>query len=160
VLMGHAFRVFDSPEEWETWELPSGNASAPRRIPFLSLLLYNRIPTPTALVARHLPERFDEHMRHCEDHELWVRIAASHEVMYLDVPLARLGRPSLSRGGTSAAIGRMRLGEIRMYFRLPRLGKALFLLVPFLLVWSIAKHCGVCLFLWTRGTVPCLDWRR
>jgi teichuronic acid biosynthesis glycosyltransferase TuaG len=111
-----------------------------RPFPFSGLLLHNVIATPCVVIRRSLNPRFDESMRFMEDYELWLRIAYRHKPYFLDLPLTRLGRPVLSRGGQSANRWQMRLGELRTYSRLIYLNPALGLLVPWLWAGSLIKH--------------------
>ena len=107
-----------------------------------AMLLRNPAQTSCAVVCRQSDVRFDEAMRYCEDHDLWLRIAERSTVLQLvGGALTRLGRPQLSAGGLSGDRMRMRSGEARVYYRFCRrawLSRAWVL--PFLLLMSFAKH--------------------
>lgn len=158
-MVAHAFEVTQSQAGGMPWPSVPHAEPRPRRLSFLPLLLYNTIATPTVLLSRDLPERFSEDMRYCEDHELWLRLAVAHTVLYYDLPLTRLGRPLLTPGGASSAMWKMRLAEMRMYSRVARTRRMLFPLVPILIVWSLMKHVVVCLWVWGRGSVPHVAWK-
>ncbi len=80
------------------------------------MLLRNPAQTSCAVVRKHAALAFDEAMRHCEDYDLWIRIAERFTVLRIvGEPLARLGRPQLSAGGLSSNTLRMRAGEARVY---------------------------------------------
>ena len=107
-----------------------------------AMLLRNRAQTSCTVIRNQPGWTFDETMRHCEDHDLWVRIAEHSRVLRLvGNPLTCLGRPQLSAGGLSGNTERMRIGELRVYFNFCRrawLYRAWFL--PGLLAYSILKH--------------------
>jgi teichuronic acid biosynthesis glycosyltransferase TuaG len=106
------------------------------------LLLKNPAQTSCSVMRRHPLRAFDETMRHCEDHDLWIRIAESSPVLQLlGPPLTRLGRPQLSAGGLSGSRWRMRFGEIRSYWKYcSRAWLRRGWLLPFLLAFSLSKH--------------------
>jgi teichuronic acid biosynthesis glycosyltransferase TuaG len=106
------------------------------------MLLRNPAQTSCAVARRQPALTFDETMRHCEDYDLWMRIAEHSRVLRLvGNPLTCLGRPQLSAGGLSGNTVRMRVGELRVYFNFCRrawLYRAW--LLPGLLAHSILKH--------------------
>jgi glycosyltransferase involved in cell wall biosynthesis len=64
----------------------------PRRIPLEMLSVYNPIATSTVLVRKDAVDTaggFDERFRGPEDYDLWLRLAAKHPIVKLDVPLVR-----------------------------------------------------------------------
>jgi hypothetical protein len=107
-----------------------------------SMLLSNPAQTSSVVMRRQPDLRFDETMRYCEDHDLWIRIAERSAVLQLvGSPLTRLGRPQLSAGGLSGNRMRMRAGEVRVYYKFcqrARLSRAWAL--PCLVLFSLAKH--------------------
>jgi hypothetical protein len=106
------------------------------------MLLRNRAQTSCTVIRNQPGWAFDETMRHCEDYDLWMRIAEHSRVLRLvGNPLTCLGRPQLSAGGLSGNTVRMRVGELRVYFNFCRrawLYRAW--LLPGLLAYSILKH--------------------
>ncbi len=57
-----------------------------------TFMIHNPVATSTVLVRRRVLEAaglFDEQFRGPEDYDLWMRIAAGHECLYLDVALSR-----------------------------------------------------------------------
>jgi glycosyltransferase involved in cell wall biosynthesis len=106
------------------------------------MLLRNPAQT-SCVVVRNVPAlAFDEAMRHCEDYDLWIRIAENAPVLRIvGEPLARLGRPQLSAGGLSSNTLRMRAGEVRVYVNFCR-RKWLYRawLLPGLIALSLLKH--------------------
>jgi teichuronic acid biosynthesis glycosyltransferase TuaG len=134
----------------------SGSAQTERhRAQPLSLprmLLRNPAQTSCAVARRQPALTFDETMRHCEDYDLWVRIAERCGVLrLLGSPLTCLGRPQLSAGGLSGNTLQMRIGEIRVYYNFCRRAwlQRVWLL-PGLLAFSILKHVYSGLRRWLR----------
>jgi glycosyltransferase involved in cell wall biosynthesis len=106
------------------------------------MLLRNPAQTSCAVIRRDIALEFDERMRYCEDHDLWMRIAERYPVLRIvGTPLTRLGRPQLSAGGLSEDTLRMRIGEMRVYYNFCRRAWARrFWLLPGLALFSLTKH--------------------
>lgn len=106
------------------------------------MLLRNPAQSSCAVVRKQPALAFDEAMRHCEDYDLWMRIAEHSLVLRLvGNPLTCLNRPQLSAGGLSGNTLRMRVGEMRVYFNFCRRGwLCRAWLLPGLLVFSLLKH--------------------
>lgn len=107
--------------------------------PFLSILLKNPYQPSCLVLKRNLSERFNESYRYCEDHELSVRIANQHKCFWIDLPLTKLGRPQLTRGGASANKWKMRLGELSIYSTIYKHKILLLPLIPILWLFSLSK---------------------
>lgn len=72
------------------------------------LLLNNPFPTPTVMLRRDLPFRFDENFRRVEDFLLWAQIAFSgHRCAMINQSLASLHKPSYGVGGLSGDVAAM-----------------------------------------------------
>lgn len=114
----------------------------PEFLSIYRMLLRNPAATPCTVVRKQHALAFDETMRHCEDYDLWLRIAEFSLILRLvGPPLTRLGRPPLTPGGLSSDTGKMRLGEVRVYYNFCRrawLTRAW--LLPGLLTFSLLKH--------------------
>jgi teichuronic acid biosynthesis glycosyltransferase TuaG len=106
------------------------------------MLLRNPAQTSCAVVRKQSTVAFDEGMRHCEDYDLWMRIAEHSPVVRLiGSPLTRLGRPQLAAGGLSGDTVRMRFGEARAYYNFcSRAWLSRAWALPVLLLFSLAKH--------------------
>jgi glycosyltransferase involved in cell wall biosynthesis len=120
-------------------EPPSGGGAC-RRASFWGVLLKNILQSSCVMVRRGLPERFDEGMRYNEDHELFARLTLQRKVIYCQRVQTLLGRPVLSRGGQSSNLWKMRLGEMRTYYKLSKRSGLVALALPGLLLFSAAKH--------------------
>ena len=113
----------------------------PRPLTLSRLLLRNIAQTSCVVVRSSISERFDERMRHSEDYDLWLRLAAGgSRLAFADLALTELDRPQLSAGGLSANRWAMRRGEWRAYRHVARLRPLLKPALPFLYVYSFLKH--------------------
>ena len=94
-----------------------------RALGLRSLAMRNRLSTPTVMVRRGLPERFDARRMHAEDWDLWVRIVAVHgPAGWLDAPLTALDKAAVSGRGISAHAARMHRGELATVAAMRRAG--------------------------------------
>lgn len=75
---------------------------------FLDLFAYNFVPTSATMVRRQVLEQvglFDESFRIVQDYHLWLRIASSWELDYIEAPVTiyRTGTQQISRNLVKAA---------------------------------------------------------
>jgi glycosyltransferase involved in cell wall biosynthesis len=76
------------------------------------ILFSNPFVTPSVMLKRCLPQRFNPQRRYCEDFLLWSEIClAGHTLYRLQAPLTVLNKPPLV-GGASGHTLSMRKGEI------------------------------------------------
>jgi glycosyltransferase involved in cell wall biosynthesis len=71
-----------------------------------SLLERNWIGTPSVMLRREILDSaglFDESFTHSEDYDLWLRIARSHSIGYIDKPLIHCRRHSTNTSGDTAS---------------------------------------------------------
>lgn len=84
-----------------------------------SLLIRNPWSTPTVMLRRDLPFRFDEDQREAEDFLLWARIIMSGRVgLKLELPLAFLYKGRYGDGGLSGNLWKMQKGELLTFRKL------------------------------------------
>ncbi|KAA6333239.1 putative teichuronic acid biosynthesis glycosyltransferase TuaG [termite gut metagenome] len=107
---------------------------------YWQLLFRNYFNTSCLTVSKQISERFNEHMRYTEDHELYLRILNITNIFFIQLPLTLLGRPQLSKGGLSGNRLKMRKGELIMYYETCKKRKKLFILFLFLCLFSIIKY--------------------
>ena len=102
----------------------------------------NPAQTSCVVVRRDTQPHFDESMRYCEDHDLWLRLAEVEPPIFLaGAALTRLSRPQLSAGGASGNTIGMRLGEMTVYGHFwARRPLSRSLLLPLLIMFSALKH--------------------
>lgn len=115
----------------------SGRSRAARPIGLRRLLFGNPFATPTVLVRADARPRFDETMRHGEDFDCWLRLAAEGKRLgHLDLPLVSLGKPPFLASGLSAQLWSMERGELRA---ITRRGSSRPLAVAVAVVYSLMK---------------------
>ncbi|MCY3760532.1 MAG: glycosyltransferase family A protein [Gemmatimonadetes bacterium] len=120
---------------------PENDEPAPARLSLRRLLVSNPGQTSSVVLRGSISQRFDEGMRHSEDYDLWLRIAAAgHGCYFSPARLTALGRPQLAAGGLSENRRAMRKGEMRAFLHLIAARPILAPLLPFLLAWSLLKH--------------------
>lgn len=131
VYLGHSYSINRFPA------LLSGIEPSQRT--YSSILFKNPYQPSCITVRKHLNIRFNEAYRYCEDHELSVRVAYQYRCHWLDMPLACLGRPQLTKGGASGNKWKMRKGELRLYSSIYNHKPIYGVFIPFLWMYSIAK---------------------
>lgn len=106
----------------------------------LSLLLSNRLITPSVMLKRDLPQRFLSGRRHVDDHLLWLQIqGAGHLLVLLSAPLAHVYKPMYGAGGLSSQLRAMEKAELENYWILRRDGGIGLFAALALSAWSLAK---------------------
>lgn len=119
VLCGHAHKILP-PDAALNWPLrDTGKPAKARRIGKWSMLLSNRFVTPSAMLKRDIPQRFEERQRYMEDHMLWLNIICSGaHVDRLALPLAAIYKRPYGQAGLSAQWWLMERGDLGNYRRL------------------------------------------
>jgi glycosyltransferase involved in cell wall biosynthesis len=101
------------------------------------LLFRNRLSTPTVILRRDIPFRFNPERRYSEDYELWLRVALMDgRFKFLDVPLAFSFKAFYGESGLSSELRRMEKGQTSVYrtlFREHAFSTAMFIT---LLLWG------------------------
>jgi glycosyltransferase involved in cell wall biosynthesis len=115
-LCGHGERVLRPGEALPSTPRGTGTLRPIGRLP---LLVVNPLATRTWLVRRDESVRFAEGKRHVEDHLLLMELVLrGRTVGKLDLELAALFKPALSRSGLSSQLWAMERGELDAYARL------------------------------------------
>lgn len=115
VLTGHPF-VWK--RENEPVEILSNNWQV-QRIKSYAILVSNRFSTPSVMIRRNLPYRFDETKRHSEDFFLWLQVILGGHLAYrLELPLMHLYKAPFGVKGLSGNLWLMEKGEIDTYWKL------------------------------------------
>jgi len=106
-----------------------------------TMLLRNRISTPTVVVQRAISQRFDVAVRFSEDYDLWLRIiSGGGRCLFVPATLARGFKRPYGESGLSSNLREMERGQIGVYRRL-RASKVVSLPAYLLLrSWSLAKY--------------------
>jgi glycosyltransferase involved in cell wall biosynthesis len=116
-LCGHRYEVFTTPRlsREEIREKPAQPISK------LSLLLSNRLVTPSVMLKRDVPHRFLPGRRHVDDHLLWLQLLCEGlPVVRLPQVLAYTYKPMYGAGGLSSELWKMELAELQNFWILRR----------------------------------------
>jgi glycosyltransferase involved in cell wall biosynthesis len=137
VLTGH--RCVFLPAGSPSPSLPAGWHARPVRR--TGMLLSNRFSTPSVMLIRSLPFRFDAGQRYSEDYLLWLQIILKgHAAWWLEVPLAYLHKAPFGASGLSAQLWAMEKGELGTYWRLHREDLVSLFAASGLTLYSLAKY--------------------
>jgi glycosyltransferase involved in cell wall biosynthesis len=119
VLCGHAHKILPT-DAVPVWPLrDAGAAVKARRVTKWDLLISNRFVTPSAMLRRDIPQRFEERQRYMEDHMLWLNVVCSGaRVDRIALPLAAIYKRSYGQAGLSAQWWLMERGDLGNYRRL------------------------------------------
>jgi len=89
------------------------------KIRVLDLVLGTRLSTPTIMLRRHIPFRFDVNRRYAEDVHLWRQAAcARNRVVRIECPLAYMHKAPYGVSGLSAELWPMEKGNLNSLFSL------------------------------------------
>ena len=84
------------------------------RFTIKDLLRRNRFTTPSVMLRRNIPLRFDSKLRMSEDYLLWMEIASEFgHVNRINKPLTILHKPEFGADGLSSKISAMYFGEMK-----------------------------------------------
>lgn len=112
-----------------------------RRISKRELLLSNRFSTPSVMLKRDLPFRFDSEKRYAEDYLLWLRILlGGYSIYRLELPLAFIHKARFGEGGLSASLWKMEKEEMDNYNKLKAGGMITSFQCLGLKIYSILKY--------------------
>lgn len=118
-LISHRVQVRDRGLDPLPLRKPIRTAVVNRR----RLLLNNPFPTPTVVLRRDLPFRFNEKFRYVEDYLLWAQIAHSgYRCAKINQILAYLHKPAYGAGGLSADVEAMQRAGREVGNELQRMG--------------------------------------
>jgi glycosyltransferase involved in cell wall biosynthesis len=135
-LLGHSYSLDEDVNLEDRSDYPK-----PTQIDCAKLVLKNFAVTPSIVFKKSIKTRFDESMRYTEDHDFFIRVCfAKYNIYHVDLPLVRLNRAALSKGGQSANNWKMRVGEIKMYSKLYKVNPIFITFIPFLIFFSLSKH--------------------
>jgi glycosyltransferase involved in cell wall biosynthesis len=113
-LCGHRF-VLEKPGQW-----PARQDLDPKfQTTLISkrfILLKNPFVTPSVMLKRSIPMRFQEGRRHMEDHLLWAEVAlAGQRVERLETPLTSIYKPNYGASGLSGQMLDMQRSDASNY---------------------------------------------
>lgn len=115
VLSGHAYDIIgesftskDLPDEWQYFFIRK-----------LDVMLRNPFSTPTVMLKRTLPFRFENGQFYAEDFFLWQQIiCAGYRVAKIELTLAYLYKAPYGDSGLSSHLWAMEKAEISNYYKL------------------------------------------
>jgi glycosyltransferase involved in cell wall biosynthesis len=112
-----------------------------RKINLYRLLFSNCFLTPSVMLRRNLPYRFDSNKNYAEDYSLWLNIVSKgNTTTYLDFQLAYLHKDNFGSGGLSGNMWNMELGELNMYYNLFKVGDISLFLFLLTVTFSLLKY--------------------
>jgi glycosyltransferase involved in cell wall biosynthesis len=111
------------------------------RVSATRLLFRNMIPTPSVILRREVPYRFDPERRYGEDYELWLRIALGYgSFVFLDEPLAFSYKAFYGEAGLSSELKNMERGQTSVYVALFRERAFTWPMLAVLLGWAKVRY--------------------
>lgn len=104
-------------------------------------LIKNRFSTPSVMLRKDLPFRFNEQLRYAEDYSLWIDVASSeHCIALIPAHLCFLHKARYGESGLSSHLFKMWRGEAAAFFRLWRNNSLPLFLSSFFVVFSFCKY--------------------
>jgi len=129
------------------------NAFRVKRLRATRFLLSNQFSTPTAMLRRELPYRFQSGKHYAEDYLLWLQILLDGmPVVYFDLPLAAIHKPAYGIAGLSGHLWAMERGELATYWQLRRERRLGGVAASLLSGLSLAKYARRRLLVALRGS--------
>ena len=137
-LTGHPFAVLRPNETMPINNFANCKA---KKIGPIRLCIKNRFSTPTVMLTRNLPFRFNDGKRYSEDYHLWLQIVFSGFVAYqLDGRMTYLHKAPYGESGLSAHLWAMEKGELDCFWHLYRTKKIILPVLGWIVVFSLAKY--------------------
>ena len=136
-IIGHGCEVGEPLQDWSDFtSLDGSNLSEKvRPIGKWRLIASNPWPTPSVMLRRDIPQRFDPDLRRAEDYLLWARIIMGGGAgARIDLDLARLYKAKFGVAGLSADFRASENAELEAIRRLKR---AKLIGAPLALGWSV-----------------------
>jgi glycosyltransferase involved in cell wall biosynthesis len=135
---GHRYRIIDLDAAMPKFSTVTTDP-VDRFITRDRLLLSNPFVTPSVMLKRDLPYRFDPARRYCEDYFLWLELSCDDvPVAFLDITLVYVYK-QIGKSGASRHLLKMRLGDINNYWTLWRRGKLNFFKMGISALFSMLK---------------------
>ena len=111
------------------------------RISVPDLVFGTRLSTPTIMLKRQIPFRFEANKRYAEDVHLWRQVAcASNSVVRIESPLAYMHKAPYGVSGLSAALWSMEKGDLSSLFSLYKAKHISWMLLALGSTFSLAKY--------------------
>lgn len=115
-LSGHLHRVIKQPEKLPDWEVGQWDV---KQLSRLTMLMSNRLITPSVMLKKNVLHRFLAGKRHIDDHLLWLElICEGHKMVLFSAELASVYKFLYGAGGLSSQLWLMEKSELENYARL------------------------------------------
>jgi len=123
-----------------SWQPIDSRGVTWRDFAFKHFLVRNRCATPSVIVRKELPERFDTSLRFAEDFHLWLTLTSTYgPVSYTPEVLVHCENPSYGGAGLSGNYWMMFQSEARALLLLAKNGRLSWWLLPLVIMWSTTK---------------------
>lgn len=137
-ITGHRYRWLKE-QKLEVSPLPKHYEIHP--ISRWKMLISNKLSTPTIMLQRDLPFRFESAKRFSEDYFLWLSILfAGYKGAFIDLELAYIYKAPYGTEGLSGRLWAMEKGELDTYWRLHDKGLISMPTFVGLSAFSLAKY--------------------
>jgi glycosyltransferase involved in cell wall biosynthesis len=151
-LTGHDFSEVSSDKA--SYKSPNSRELNSTAIRFWSLLLKNKFVTPSVMLKRKLPLRFQTGKRFMEDHLLWLEVvSAGYLVEKLNIKLVNIYKPMFGASGLSANLWEMEKAELDNFSYLKETQKVNKMQMYFLQCFSLLKYLRRKLIVFIRKRV-------
>nr|WP_281720691.1 glycosyltransferase family 2 protein [Nitrosomonas nitrosa] len=111
------------------------------KISVLDLIFGTKFSTPTIMLKRHIPFRFEVNKRYAEDVHLWRQVACtSSRVVRIESPLAFMHKAPYGVSGLSAELWRMEKGDLSSLLSLYKAKHISWMLLALGSTFSLAKY--------------------
>jgi len=111
------------------------------KISLLDLVFGTRLSTPTIMLKRHIPFRFEVNKRYAEDVHLWRQVACtSNRVVRIESPLAYMHKAPYGASGLSAELWPMEKGDLNSLLSLYKAKHISWMLLALGCTFSLAKY--------------------
>jgi len=116
------------------------NNNSGRLINYFELFFKNKIQTRTVMIKTNIKERFNSNIRYSEDLDLWLRLKSSKKtIFFIDKNLAIYFKKNVSFEGLSSHVFKFWKSELKVLARNIFNFKLLYLILPFILLFSSFK---------------------
>lgn len=136
VLCGHDAKIVSDKLKLD-WQM---NGFSFKYISKIRLLVSNPFVTPSVMMKKDIPFRFDSSKRYVDDHLLWLQIVLNNfTVVKLNLALVAIYKPMYGASGLSSNMWKMEKSELDNYWILYKNRKVDFITVNILSIYSFIK---------------------
>jgi glycosyltransferase involved in cell wall biosynthesis len=140
-ICGHSHRTFSTEEC--CFDLLDNYEIQAHSITKNQILFSNPFVTPSVILKKNLPYRFDPRRNYCEDYLLWAQIClGNHSIYTIKLPLVYVFKDKDCKSLSSNKI-KMRMGDVTNYYELWKDNKITFMVMCFFIVYSLAKFISL-----------------